>query len=439
MFGSRTAAIRSRQRNAPLHRRDSGLEQLTKDEKLPHCTRIRSSCLDIELTVYSDFDTIEQDWRDFEEHADCTVFQTYDWLAAWQCRVGALAGFVPLVVVGRDHDGRILLILPLMAQTRGLLRRLSWLGSELCDYNAPLLAADFSKRIGPEAFADLWRDVLRLIRKHLPLRFDVIDLEKMPLVVGEQPNPFINLKVIATPNGAHSTQLGDSWEEYYASKRSRSTRQRDRTKLRRLSEHGEIRFWTAEQPDDIERTLDWLLDRKAEALARMGIANVFQRPEYRQFYRDVATRSRRVGLADVSRLEVGSAIATASFGLVFRGCYYYLVASYQSGELSRFGAGNAHLRNLLRRAIERGLHRFDFTIGDEAYKQNWCDVEAKLCDHMAAITLRGRLVVVLFSALRRAKRVIKRNPFLWNAFVRVRAFSRAREGGPSFDGTSTNP
>jgi CelD/BcsL family acetyltransferase involved in cellulose biosynthesis len=65
----------------------------------------------------------------------------------------------------------------------------------------------------------------------------------------------------------------------------------------------------------------------------------------------------------VSRLEVGDAIAAANLGLVFRGCYYHVLASFDDGELSRFGPGVAHLHDLLRHAIEGGCTMFDFTIG----------------------------------------------------------------------------
>ena len=40
-------------------------------------------------------------------------------------------------------------------------------------------------------------------------------------------------------------------------------------------------------------------------------------------------------------------------------------------------------------AIERGYRIFDFTIGDERYKRDWCDTELKLYDYLSAATWRG--------------------------------------------------
>ena len=75
----------------------------------------------------------------------------------------------------------------------------------------------------------------------------------------------------------------------------------------------------------------------------------------------------------------------------------------------------------MRYAIEHGCREFDFTIGDEPYKRDWCDIEIKLYDHRSAATVRGWLAVLPAIAFSRVKRVIKQTPFLWRLFVKTRA------------------
>ena len=94
-------------------------------------------------------------------------------------------------------------------------------------------------------------------------------------------------------------------------------------------------------------------------------------------------------LVHLSRLDVGTTWAALNLGLTFRDCYFHILASYDDGETSRFGPGAAHLRELLRYAMGRGLTRFDFTIGDEPYKRDWCDTEQQLFDYSTATTVRG--------------------------------------------------
>ena len=69
----------------------------------------------------------------FQEIAECTAFQTFQWLAAWHRHIGGRDGYVPVIVVGRFADGKTTFILPLAIETQHSLRRLCWLGQELCD------------------------------------------------------------------------------------------------------------------------------------------------------------------------------------------------------------------------------------------------------------------------------------------------------------------
>jgi len=116
-------------------------------------------------------------------------------------------------------------------------------------------------------------------------------------------------------------------------------------------------------------------------------------------------------------------MAAVNLGLTYRGCYYHLLASYDDGELSRFGPGSAHLHDLLHLAIERGFKVFDFTIGDERYKRDWSDTEIELYDHISAATLRGALIATPRLAAQRLKRWIKQTPVLWSMFSTARAMA----------------
>ena len=165
-----------------------------------------------------------------------------------------------------------------------MVRRLVWLGCELCDYNAPLLAADFSDDVTRERFRGaLGRDP-RAAAGHPRHRHDIVELAKMPETVGAQANPFLALDVGLNPSGAHIADLIGTWDEFYQAKRSSATRRRDRSKVKRLGEFGEVRFVTPQRSDELASTLDTLFAQKAKSLARMGVANIFARPGYREFF-----------------------------------------------------------------------------------------------------------------------------------------------------------
>ena len=370
--------------------------------------------------IHGDLAAAENEWKAFEQSADCTVFQSFDFLAAWQRHIGMRNGTVPAIILGRDGDRPLLFILQFAIESRGLVRRLTWLGSDLCDYNAPLLDQSFSQHVDPERFVSLWQDVVKLLRADARFRFDCVDLQKMPETIGAQRNPFLALQVLAHPSGAYVAHLAGDWDRFYAAKRSSSTRKKERRQLKQLGEYGEVHFVDVQDRADRERTLETLLGQKSRSFAHMGVEDLFERPGYREFFRALVTDPNMHELTHMSRLDIGSTIAAANLGLRFRDCYYLIVSSYHDGEFSRFGPGRAHLNELLRHAIGRGFRSFDFTVGDEPYKRDWCDTELRLYDHLAAVTLRGRLVVAMSLAFRRAKRFIKQTPALWQAFSKAR-------------------
>src|SRR5262249_245244 len=154
---------------------------------------------------------------------------------------------------------------------------------------------------------------------------------------------------------------------------------------------------------------------------RMGAVDIFARPGYREFFLDLATNPNSAGLIHVSRLAVGATSVAANLGLVYGECYYHVLASHDDGELSRYGPGAIHLRELLRHAIERGLRRFDFTIGDEPYKQEWSDAALKLYDHVAGVSWPGFTPGPASLARGALRRLIKQPPFLWRSVRQARS------------------
>jgi CelD/BcsL family acetyltransferase involved in cellulose biosynthesis len=218
--------------------------------------------------------------------------------------------------------------------------------------------------------------------------------------------------------------LGENWDQFYSTKRSSATRRHDRSKRRKLAELGDLRFITAEAPEEIRKTMDLLIEQKSRWFQRMGIPNMFEIPGQKEFFLSIATTARP--FVHVSRLSVGPNCAAANLGLMFQGCYYHVLASYDDGPTLRFGPGVAHLHDLMRFAIEHGCKSFDFTIGDEAYKQNWADSRLELHDHVSGDGLMGRLAVAAIKSKLRVKRFIKKSPLAWSAVMKARFMLRRR-------------
>ncbi len=348
---------------------------------------------DVVLQVFSDLKAAEVQWRAFEQTADCTVFQLYDWLTEWYCHVGTTQYLIPIIVVGASLS-EIVFILPLAIERRGLIRRLVWLGSELNDYNAPLLAANFNHYVKSEDFISLWQQIVSLIQTNPELKFDVVEFDKMPETVGTQINPFLNLPVVFANFSAHIATLGNDWGQFYASKKTKSTRQTDDRKMRNLAKCGEVKFVQVEDRDEIARTIDILIEQKRSSYARMRVPDVFDRPGYVAFYRALATNLRLRHVIHATRLDVGEIPAATGVGLRFGSCYYLVMSSYQDA-MARYSPGRLHIREMMQYAIGEKMQKFDFTIGDEGYKLDWSDITLRLSSYFESHTFRGRVIVAM--------------------------------------------
>lgn len=384
----------------------------------------------IDLAVFDSLDAVADDWRAFEATADCTAFQTFAWQSAWQTHIGAIEGARPAIVMGRQN-GRLVFIMPFQIERGGFARRLTWHASDLCDYNAPLLAPDFARLVPMGAFPELFERVLTTLRSDPRFAFDTVILEKMPEMVGEQPNPFMEIATTPNPSGAHAARLFGTWDTFYTEKRSSATRRRDRTKRKRLGEIGEVALVEPGSAAAIDAALSVLMAQKSAAFARMGVGDLFARPGHAAFYRAVAVDPANRDFVHVSHLDVGGVAAAVNLGLVFRGTYYHVLASYGDGPAAKFGPGAAHLHDLMAHAIGRGCTVFDFTIGDERYKTEWSDMTLTLHDHRRAATVRGTLVTLPATVKARVKLTIKQTPALWALAVRVRSMAAALKGRAS--------
>ena len=244
----------------------------------------------IRIAVYDDLSAVERDSRPFEPHADGTVFQCFDWLSTWHRHIGARNGVSPAIVVAYDASAAILVLLPLAVCTCGFARELIWLGSELCDYNAPLLSqgsssrsiTPASRRCGPRSCS-----CCRPIHGCTSTRHPDQDAgDRRANQPHAAPAGTIN------PSGAYLTHLTGDWETFYTAKRSSATRRRDRTKRKKMSEIGEIRYVEPAAGAETLRALDILMTQKARLFAHMGVGNLFARPGYAEFYRALASGPR---------------------------------------------------------------------------------------------------------------------------------------------------
>ncbi|AWZ00667.1 acetyltransferase (GNAT) domain protein [Rhodobiaceae bacterium] len=367
------------------------------------------------LSVHNEFSSVEAVWRRFEKVADGFAFQTFDFLETWFEHIGSKADIELQIVVAWGSKAKPLMILPLGIELTGSMRKLLWLGGDLNDYNGPLLAPNFLEHVAPGEFSKLWEDIQAV----LPA-YDIAELMRQPAMIDDQPNPFLELDTKLNASGAHMTSMGGDFDAYYDEKRNSKAKRHFRSRRKKLEEMGETVYVHPKSAKDIEASVEKLVELKSEALKAMGANDFLAKPGYADFYKALTLKSGSEGIAHVSHMEVAGDYVAGNWGLVHKGRFYYLLASYDGPKFGRFAPGVQALVETMKWAVGRGVDTFDFTIGDERYKHEWCETKIELHDHLSAETVKGRVALIRARMLLTAKRIIKQTPLLWESFTKLR-------------------
>lgn len=386
------------------------------------------------LPTFTEAETI---WKKLEAAAPTSPFQSFAWLSEWYRCIGEAEGVSLALVLVEGPDNTPWMLLPMGIHRGGLGRVLSWLGGELSDYLGPLIGPECPDSTLGDEFPALWR----AITKVLPA-FSYAHLERQPERISGRKNPFSRLDWRENPSRSHQTVLGPDWKAYYHSKSSARTRQTDRRKQRRLEDAGVIRFEVvgAGQAADVLRVL---FAQKSQSYRELGVDDLFANARYREFLEGVTRASNREGqgpeggkpLVHLSCLWVGHRIVATHFGLVHQGRFYCLLPTYERSELTPHSPGALLRLRLLQWACENGMLEFDFTVGDEPYKDRWCEVSVPLYDGLVGASTWGRACTAALRAGSALKRELKASPEIYPVLVRLRALGLGRATGETVRST----
>jgi CelD/BcsL family acetyltransferase involved in cellulose biosynthesis len=373
---------------------------------------------DVPLQAHRRMASAEREWREFERRASGHPYQEFRWLSAWDAHIRP-RDVVPFIVV-IQHRGRIAMLWPLAIE-RGLgMSRLVPMGKPVSDYHAPLVDPEFAARLTADMVRTLVLEVCAFAGA------DYVLLTHVPPMLGATPNPFSMLPMHSFSARAYGAALGNDWAAYYAMRRSGRTRHQLRRKETALARHGAVRFSAVTERARRVALAAELVESKADYLrATAGEFNTLARRDVQSFFAELAGAGHDDFL--VFELTVGDRLAAAAIGLVRAGCFYYEVSACPEYEFHRSSPGSLLLNRLLQWAIARGCSRFDFTVGDEPYKTEWCEQSWALGCGAWPRTLRGRLAATMAVGAIALAGYVKHHPRLYRLAARYRtAIGRLR-------------
>lgn len=392
------------------------LDDLSGEDRRDGAAGSGTTTAPLTFAVRRSFAEAEATWRALERGGTLSTYQRFDWVEPWWRHVGRRNGVDPALVIGL-RDGRPAFLMPFGVRSDGVLTVAGWLGDGHSNYNLGVFA--------PGEMAALDQAGVRACLKALSdaCRVDSVVLPRQPGTWNGVDNPFVaHLPSSRSPSNGYASRLTADFDALLEAHNGSHKRKKMRQKMRQFAAAGNVELDRARDADEAIFVLDDFFEQKAARFAEMGIADCFAEPGVQDFYHELAKTSASGDgtLLRVDYLRVGGKIRAIGGRSIHDGHSSLLFMSFANDDLARLSPGETLVYHLMELACTEGLDFADFGVGEERYKESWCDVTVELWDSHLAVSTAGWLLNAALGARDRIKRSIKQNPTAWDLYKKVR-------------------
>jgi CelD/BcsL family acetyltransferase involved in cellulose biosynthesis len=337
-----------------------------------------------------------RDLAGFWPHSDrlgearCYPFQCYEILELQCATIVRARNAAPVFVAVLGQSDELLALIPLIIESKSeftrafrKLRVLRFVDGGLSDYNAPVVFPAVRDWDG-----ELVRTIWSTLKKHLP-PFDVAVLEKMPDRVGDLPNPLSFLKTSVHRVSGHATTLSGTWQDFAV----KLPNWRNLRRLgRRLGELGALKFEIAETPEQYDVSVEALIRHKRRRSLETRGYDSLDRPGVRSYFSNARNLLYPSGPVCAFALKLDDRVVAAQFDCIVGSRLVGQICSFDA-EWRTYSPGRLLLERKMEWCFSNGIDVFDFGIGDESYKNFYCDSVIALSDAVIPGSAKGWCVL----------------------------------------------
>lgn len=377
----------------------------------------RGDCGWMAIEVETDLARCAAEWRAFAASAHASPYQTYEWIEAWWRLVEAREGGA-LQLVRLRRGETLLALLPLVVRSRMGVRVASFVGGRRFNIQTPIWCDGFAQALEDAPVEIILRRIGRIVGA------DAIEFAHMPRECCGAENPFVTPDAAECPSPTFILPLEPDFTALSQARRSGKSLQQLRRKRKKLeAEAGPVRFARASDAEEAARVVDAALSQRAARRAASGVPSFFDAPGGEAFIRETSARGVDCergcsSLMNAHYLEAGGRIVATYFGASHAGFYSCYVNSFD-GDFDVFSPGDILLHDLIEAMCGKGLTALDLGVGEERYKQSWCD-RIPLFQSTTPVTPKGWLYMNAARLSQDGKRLIKRNKTLWQGWRSMR-------------------
>ena len=355
-------------------------------------------------------ESLEPIWRLLETRGVATAFQQFDWVRTLEERLARPKGISPFVVEVSDaRSGETRMLLPFVLKKQATHSVIEYMGLNVCDISAPLIAPDY--RFPQQSGAALWAAVSAVFPKA-----DLVHIDLIAPTIGGSVNPLATLPGIRKISLQSFDVAIDGDPDTIVDRLASGRMQRTLKKSeRRMSERGDVRFLAARTREHLDTLMPVMIAQRRERFRALGRFDLLADPHVRSFYEQAAIASLGGrGPVRVFGLSVaGEWIATA-YGLVHAGTFHLTIITMAGGSWEACSPGMAIIARFIRWARQEGMTTIGFSLGEMDYKTGFGGQAHDLYALSCPLTPRGRLAIALRRAVLRMKERAKAHPKLFS-------------------------
>jgi CelD/BcsL family acetyltransferase involved in cellulose biosynthesis len=388
-----------------------------------HVFHLKQSYLDV-IEVHKGLPTeLGEIYDSVAAQGVATCFQRRPWLESWQNHIGQGNGTTPIIVIGKRNAAAVV-ALPLNVEHAGGLRKLTWLGQNLNDYCGPIGEPQALQSLSPQKIHALLTQTAEALGG-----IDIVQLQKQKRHYGLIANPFVTEDSIKYHVASHRTVLMPSWDDYFNGKRSSKTRSRLRNKLNSLSKIGTVTMQFATDPKDAAGLVSRALEMKANQLRDRNHSNPFARLNAQEHLVSFFA-GRCQSDTWVASLSLNDKPLAISFGFGGETSWLLYQIAMESGAYEMYSPGTQLIMFIMKHCCENKVGEFDLSLGDEAYKLEWCETSETLYDTIIPLTLRGNIAAMAMRLGAHGRGYVSSNPALYDTakMVKLKFDSLFRNG-----------
>lgn len=338
--------------------------------------------------------------------------QSGDWVAGWAENHGA-----DIAVAEVSLDGKPVLALALEIVRHGRLVEARYPGGRHANGNFAAVAEAWTGAL-PGIIADLTAGAFTAARPDI----DLLRLERQQPEIAGIANPLIVAASTESPNIALAADLAGGFDAYLSRHSGKRKRKKHRSDGRKFVDQGGYRTFVARSPEESDALLDAFFVMKAKRFREMGISDVFADARTKAFFKQLF--SKHAGEAGpayvVQALEIGGIVRAVTGSSICGDCVVCEFSGFIEDESLNTSPGDFLFFENIAWSCDNGFAVFDFSVGDEYYKRQWCDIETVQYDTLLPLTAKGRIAATGLEIFAAAKRKLKSSPRLWAAAKTLR-------------------